>query len=196
MIFFRNFTTPLRGIFAGNLLLLVCSLLYLVWWAISFRQNSSGGLAGVLAGVFCITAAFISGVAAIVLMSGGFYSLSQDSKSLPVRFILLGGAILLLVLLLVTVIAFHRIVTLELIIIHIWAALELSAVSVLYGIGRFGLGRAVTLAALVGIATVVALICYILYYRLNGTASYLAGMIPLIVDGFVMAFFLGVLAVS
>ena len=196
MIFFRNFSTPLRGIFAGNLLLLFCSLFYLIWWAISFRQNSSGGLAGVLAGVFCIMAAFISGIAAIALMSGGIYSLSQDSKSSPVRFILLGGAVLFLVLLLVTVIAFHRIVTLELLIIHIWAALELSVVSVLYGIGRFGLGRAVILAALVAIATVVALICYVLYYRLNGTASYLDGMVPLMVDAFIMALFLGVLAVS
>jgi hypothetical protein len=140
MTCFHNFTAPLWEIFAGNLLLLFCSLFYLVWWVVSFRPNSSGGSAG----VFYITAAFITGVAAIALMSGGINSLSQDSKSLPVRFILLGSAALFLVLLLVTAIAFHRIVTSELIIIHIWAALELSVVAVLYGTGRFGSGRAAT----------------------------------------------------
>ena len=192
MTCFHNFTAPLWEIFAGNLLLLFCSLFYLVWWVVSFRPNSSGGSAG----VFYITAAFITGVAAIALMSGGINSLSQDSKSLPVRFILLGSAALFLVLLLVTAIAFHRIVTSELIIIHIWAALELSVVAVLYGTGCFGPGRAATLAALVGIATVIGLICYVLYYRLDGTASYWNGMVPLMMDAFVMAVFLGVLAVS
>jgi len=192
MTCFHNFTAPLWEIFAGNLLLLFCSLFYLVWWVVSFRPNSSGGSAG----VFYITAAFITGVAAIALMSGGINSLSQDSKSLPVRFILLGSAALFLVLLLVTAIAFHRIVTSELIIIHIWAALELSVVAVLYGTGRFGPGRAATLATLVGIATVIGLICYVLYYRLDGTASYWNGMVPLMMDAFVMAVFLGVLAVS
>ena len=192
MTCFHNFTAPLWEIFAGNLLLLFCSLFYLVWWVVSFRPNSSGGSAG----VFYITAAFITGVAAIALMSGGINSLSQDSKSLPVRFILLGSAALFLVLLLVTAIAFHRIVTSELIIIHIWAALELSVVAVLYGTGRFSSGRAATLAALVGIATVIGLICYVLYYRLDGTASYWNGMVPLMMDAFVMAVFLGVLAVS
>ena len=79
---------------------------------------------------------------------------------------------------------------------HIWAALELSAVTVLYGTGRFGMRNAVILAALVGIATVAGLICYILYYRLDVTASYWVGMVPLIADAFVMAVFLSVLALS
>ena len=146
--------------------------------------------------MFYITAAFITGVAAIALMSAGINSLSQDSKNLPVRFILIGVAVLFLVLILVTIIAFHRIVTSELIIIHIWAALELSVVAVLYGTGHFGLGRAATLTALVGIAIVVGLICYVLYFRLDGMSSYWDGMVPLMMDAFVMAVFLGVLAVS
>jgi hypothetical protein len=192
MTCFSNFTAPLWKIFAGNLLLLFCSLFYLAWWVVSYRPNSSGGSAG----GFYITAAFITGFAAIALMSGGINSLSQDSKGLPVRFILMGGAALFFVLLPVTAIAFHRIVTSELILIHIWASLELSAVAVLYGTGRFGVGRAATLAALVGIATVAGLICYVLYYRLDETARYWNGMVPLTTDAFVMAVFLGVSAVS
>lgn len=146
--------------------------------------------------MFYIAAAFITGVAAIFLTSSGINWLSQDSKSLQVKFILLGSVAVFLILLLVTTIAFHRMVTSELLIIHIWAALELSMVVVLYGTGHFGLGRVAILSALIGIAFVVSLICYILYYRLDGTASYWDGMIPLIMDAFVMSVFLGVLAVS
>lgn len=192
MTFFRSFTAPVWEIFAGSLLLLFCSAFYLVWWIISFRPNSSGGPAG---GVF-ILAALITGAAAIFLTSGGIMSLSQDSKSLPVGWILLGGAVLFLVLLPVTSVLFYRTVTSELIIIHIWTALELSAVTVLYGTGRFGPGRTAALASLVMIAFAAGLICYVLHYRLDETARYINGMIPLMADAFVMAVFLGVLAVS
>jgi hypothetical protein len=189
---FNNFNAPLWEMFSGNLLLLFCSLFYLIWWIVSFRPNSSGGSVG----TFCITAAFITGVAAIALMSVGISSLSKDSKSLPVWLVLIGSAVLFIILLLVTTMVFHRAVTSELIIIHIWAALELSAVAVLYGTVHFGSGRAATLAALVGIATVVGLICYVLFYRLDGMSSYWDGMVPLMTDAFVMAVFLVVLAVS
>ncbi len=193
MTCFRSFTLPLWEIFAGNLLLLFCSLFYLAWWVASYRPNSSGGLAG----GFYITAAFITGVAAIALMSFGISSLSQESaRGLPVKLILLGCTALFFVLLPVTAIAFRRMVTSELILIHIWAALELSAVAVLYGTGRFGAGRAAMLTALVGIAAVAGLICYVLYYRLDETARYWNGMVPLAADAFVIAVFLGVLAVS
>jgi hypothetical protein len=192
MTCFRNFTVPLWEIFAGNLLLLFCTLFYLAWWVVSYRPNSSGGSVG----VFCITAAFITGFAAIALMSGGISPLSQDSKGVPVMYILLGCAALFFVLLPVTSIAFHRIVTSELMLMHVWAALELSAVAVLYGTGRFGAGRAAALAALVGIAAVAGLICYVLYYRQDETARYWIGMIPLATDSLVMTVFLGVLAVS
>jgi hypothetical protein len=192
MICFHNFTASLWKVFSGNLLLLLCSLFYLIWWVVTFRPDSSGGSAG----VFCITAAFITGIAAIALLSSGINSLSHDSKGLPVRFILIGTAVLFVVLLFVTAVVFNRQVTSELIIIHIWVALEISAVAVLHGTGRFGPGRVAALAALVGIATVVGLICYVLYYRLDGMSSYRVGMVPLATDAFVMAVFLGVLAAS
>jgi len=54
----------------------------------------------------------------------------------------------------------------------------------------------VLLVTLTGIAFVVGVICYILYYRLEGKAGYWDGMAPLLVDASVMAVFLGVLAVS
>ena len=196
MTCFHNFTAPVWQIFAGNLMLFICSLFYLVWWVVCFGPNASGKAAGGSTGVVYLTGAFISGIAAIVLMSGGINTLSKDAKSVPVWLILLCGIVLFAVMLLVTTAFYHRPVTSELIIIHIWAVLQLSAVAVLYGTGRFGLGRTVLLVTLTGIAFVVGVICYILYYRLEGKAGYWDGMAPLLVDASVMAVFLGVLAVS
>lgn len=193
MKYFHNFTIPVWQIFFGNLLLLFCSLFYLIWWIVTFRPASAGGSA---AGVLCIAIAFITGLAAIALVSAGINSLSPYAQSLPVRYILLGGTVLFVVLLLVTSMAFQRPVTSELMIIHIWTVLELSAVAVLSGTGRLGPGQAVTLAALIGIAFIAGLICYLLYYRLGGMAGYWDGMVPLIMDAFVLTVFLGVLAVS
>ncbi|MBN2160555.1 MAG: hypothetical protein JW807_14280 [Spirochaetes bacterium] len=192
MIPFRGFTLPLWEIFGGNLLLLICSLFYLAWWGVSFRPNSPGGPAG----PFLILAAFITGCAGIGLMAAGISQLAGDSKALPVRFIVAGGFALFILLLLVTYIGFHRIVTSELLIIHLWAALELSAVAVLYGTGRFGAGRAAALAALVGIVTVIGLISYVLYYRLDDVARYRIGMVPLGVDAAVIAVFLVLLSTA
>jgi hypothetical protein len=192
MAFFRNFTGPLWAVFAGNLLLLLCFLFYLVWWGVTFRPGTSGGPVGSL----CILAAFITGAAAIVLLCGGINSLSQVSKGFPVKYILLGVAVLFIISLLITSILFHRIVTSELMIIHLWIAMELSVIAVLYGSGSFGLSRAVTLTALVLIAFIVSMICYVLYYRLSGMAGYYDGMVPLISASFVTIGLLGSTAAS
>lgn len=187
---FNNFTAPLWKIFIGNLLLMFCSLFYLLWWVVSYCPNSTR--MSMNSGLY-LTVAFITGIASVVLMVYGINSLSSHSDGLSVKVILISIGILFLILLPVTTIIFHRILTEELILIHIWAALELSAVVVLHGTGRFGSVRTMTLASLIGIATIVGLICYILYYRLDELASYRIGMIPLITDSLVMLVFMIVL---
>ncbi|MBC3797502.1 hypothetical protein [Acetobacterium tundrae] len=190
MMFFRNFNAELWGIFVGNLLLLFCCVFYLAWWVVTFRPNAPVGSAG----VWYITAALIIGVAAIVILSWGIATLSKHSESIPVWLILVGVAALFVVLLLVTTMIFQRIVTSELLIILVWTGLELSAITVLFGTGRFGPETGVILAVLVGIVTVVSLICYVLYYRLDEILSYWIGMVPLTFSGLFCAVFLGVLA--
>ncbi|HOT44882.1 MAG TPA: hypothetical protein PLM53_09820 [Spirochaetota bacterium] len=192
MTLLRSFTFQLWEIFVGNLLLLLCSLLYLAWWVVSFRPHSAGGSAGA---AYIITA-FITGCLAIGLMSSGINSLSGHPKGVPVIFILAGGVAMFIILLLATSLGFHRAVTSELLIMHVWAVLELSAVAVLYGTGRLGAGRAAAMAALVGMATLLALVCYALYYRLDAVAQYYIGMAPLAADAAVMAVFLALLALS
>jgi hypothetical protein len=193
MMSLRSFTGPLWSVFAGNLLLLVCIIFYLVWWIVTFRPNSAGGG---LMGAFSLLAAFVTGIIAIVLLSNGINLISQDSvRGLPIRLILLGAAAVFVVMLLVTSVGFHRMVTSELMIIHAWVALELSAAVVLYGAGHFGPGRTAVLAALLGVAFVVSMICYVLYYRLGEATSYRVGMVPLLMGAIVTAVFLGEMAV-
>ena len=184
---FHNFTAPLWQIFIGNLLLLICSLFYLCWWVVSYRSNSIG--ISVISGL-TLTIAFITGIAAAVVMFYGINSLSSNSGGLPVKVILIGLGILFLVLLSTTTVIFHRIVTSELLLIHLWAALVLSAVVVLHGTGHFNFAYTAILATLIGITTIVGLICYMLYYNLDESARYWNGMIPLIADSFVTLVFL------
>jgi hypothetical protein len=186
MTCFRNFTGPIWALFAGNLLLLLCFLFYLVWWGVAFRPNSSGGPIGSI----CIFAAFITGIAAIMLVCGGITALTSASKAVPVRFILLGTAVLFFIMLLITSVFFQRIVTSELMIIHLWVALELSVIAVLYGTGHFKPERSILLAGLILAAYLISMVCYVLYYRLTGMAGYYDGMIPLFAASVATAVFL------
>ena len=190
---FPNFTVPVREIFFGNLSFFFCSLFYLVWWIVVFRPGSAGG--GKIGGV-CLAAAFVTGIAALALMAAGINALSLASGGVPVWCILLGGILCYFILLPVTAFAFHRQVTSELLIMDIWAVMQLSCIAVLRGTGHLGAGSAAALTVLVGLAAVAGLICYILYYRLSGAASWWDGMVPLGADALVMAVFIGVMAVS
>jgi hypothetical protein len=193
MSWFRDFSVPLWEIFGGNLLLFVTIVFYIVWWTVSFRPNGDGNPAG--AGFF-IAAAFFVGVAAIGILSIGINSLSQAGKGFPVVYILLGAVAFYILLLVVTKITFQRAVTSELLLITIWAALECSAIAVLHGSGRFSLGQVLTLVALVVLATVVGIVCYILHYRLDDISRFWNGLIPLIVDTGMVTVFLAMLALS
>jgi hypothetical protein len=193
MTCFRDFTVPVWEIFCGNLLMFATIAFYIAWWTVSFRPNGDGKTAG--AGFFILVAIF-AGVAAIAIMSLGINWLSQAGKGFPVMYILLGAAAFYIILLAVTKFAFQRVVTSELLLITVWAALEWSAIAVLQGSGRFSIGQALTLAALVLLATGAGIVCYILHYRLDEISRFWNGLIPLIVDAGVVTVFLAVLALS
>ena len=193
MTCFRNFTLPLWEIFGGNLLMFVTLVFYIAWWTVSFGPNGGDKTAG--AGIF-LGAALFTGVAAIMTMYLGINSLPRPGKGIPVMYILIGAAAFYVIFLAVTKIAFQRIVTSELLLIIVWAALEWSAIAVLQGCGRFNMWQALTLAALVALATGAGMVCYVLHYRLNEPSRFLNGLIPLIADAGVVAVFLAVLAVS
>lgn len=193
MTCFRDFTAPLWKLFGGNTFLVVTIAFYIAWWAVSFRPNRNSTTAG--AGLF-LAVAFLTGLAAIAMLFLGISALSQVGKGIPLIYILPGVVAIYLLLLAVTQIAFHRVVTSELLLITVWAVMEGSAIAVLQGSGRFSLRQTLTLATLVLLATGVGLVCYILHYRLDEIPRFWNGIIPLAVDAGVVAVFLAMLAFS
>ena len=193
MTWFRDFNIPLWEVFGGNLLLVATLGFYIAWWTAAFRPNADGQTTG--AGFF-LTIALFAGVAAVAILVLGIEALSQVGQGFPVMVILLGAAAVYILLLAVTKVVFQRAVTSELLLIVVWAALECSVLAVLRSSGRFSLGQALTVGALVALATGIGLVCYVLHYRLDETARFWNGLIPLIVDAGVVTVFLAVLALS
>jgi len=191
MTLFRNFTIPLWEIFIGNLLMLVTIIFYIAWWTASFRADQDSNNA---AGLF-IAIVLLAGMASIIVLFLGINGLPHAGKGFSWIYILLGAVIFYIIILEVTKIAFERPVTAELLLIIVWAAIELSAIAVLHGCGRFGMGQALTLAVLVILAVATGLVCYILYYRLDESSRLWTGLIPLLADAGVVTVFLAVMGI-
>lgn len=175
---FADFSVPMKRIFWGSLLLVACCAFYLAWWIVAFRPNAAA-TRGVKTGLLLL-GAVAAGIAAVALMLSGITAVPRGAVLFPPHSILWGGAAAYLILLAVTWLLWKRPVTTELILIVGWAMLELSAVDALYGAGRFRRGPATGLSVMIGLATVLCLVCYVLYYRLGQKESYTDGMIPLI----------------
>lgn len=193
MIFFRNFTVPLWQIFGGNLLILATIGFYIAWWTVTFRPNNKGRAPG---GGFFIVPALFAGAAGFWILFSGLGSLPQTGKGFQSVSFLLGAVAFYIILLIVTRFAFQRSVTAESLLISLWAAQEGLAIGVLHGNSRLSMAQALILALLVVLATGAGIVCYILHYRLDETARFWNGLIPLIVDTGVVIVFLAVLALS
>lgn len=68
-----------------------------------------------------------------------------------------------------------------------WVVLALSEINALYGVSRFSHGLAAVFAVVIGVAALISLVCYVLYYNLGDRAGYFDGMIPLLLVAIVMA---------
>lgn len=168
----------------GNLLLIVCCAFYLVWWILAFKPV--GAVRGMKTGWLLIPA-FASGLAAIILAVNGVQSASTGTALFPKGSLLWGAVATYFVLFAVTYLIFKRPVTTELFLIVGWAALALSEINALYGIGRFSHQLSLVFVVIIGVATLISLVCYVLYYNLGNYAGYFDGMVPLCMAVLVMA---------
>lgn len=180
----RNFDFPVKQIFRSNILLMICCAFYLTWWLLAFKP--AGAMKGMKTGWLLIPA-FAAGVAAIILAVKGILSAPIRASLFPRESLLWGGIAAYFIFLMVTLLLFKRPVTTELFLIVGWAALALSEINTLYGMGRFSHGLAVIFAAVIGAAMLIDLVCYILYYSLGARAGYFDGMVPLLMTALVMS---------
>lgn len=172
-----------KQILRSNLLLVVCCVFYLAWWLLAFKPT--GAIKGVKSGWLLIPA-FVAGLVSIILAVKGIQSASVRSALFPSGLLLWGGITAYFILLAVTRLLFKRQVTTELFLIVGWAALVLSEINVLYGMGRFSHGLSVIFAVVIGVAALISLACYVVYYNLGDRAGYFDGMVPLLMVAIVM----------
>lgn len=131
--------------------------------------------------------AFASGLAAIILAVNGIQSGSVRTALFPRGSLLWGAVAAYFILFAVTYLIFKRPVTTELFLIVGWAALALSEINTLYGIGRFSHQLSLIFLVIIVAATLISLVCYVLYYNLGNYAGYFDGMVPLCTTALVMA---------
>ncbi|GAA3643591.1 hypothetical protein [Microlunatus ginsengisoli] len=172
-----------RMIVIGELLLVLCSLCYLVWWTIAFRpsaRTSSGG------GLF-LAGAVLGGLGGLVLLAVGIAALLPKASSRAVGATIVGGVLVGALLLYLTSSVAHRRITTELPLIIVWATLQLTAGITLRTSGALRAPAASAWIVATAIATLVGLACYLVFYRLDPIPAYWIGMVPLAVDGVVAA---------
>lgn len=179
-----DFDFTAKQIFRSNILLIICCVFYLAWWLLAF--NPTGAIRGMKTGWLLIPA-FVAGLAAVILAVKGVRSASAGVALFPNGLLLWGGVAAYLILLAVTRLLLKRQVTTELLLIVGWAVMALSEIDALYGAGRFSHRLAVIFAVVIGVAALISLVCYVLYYSLGDRAGYFDGMIPLLMAALVTA---------
>ena len=179
---FSNYGTAMGTLFKGILMLAACSGCYLVWWGVAFypERHVPLWLSGIL-----LVATAACGIMAVNWMAQGIFQAEKVRAGIPVGWIL-AGVIGYVVLLVISNIVFHRMVTTELFLIVGWAVLNLIVVDTLYASGLFSDGVSSLFVVLTLIVVVASLYCYMIYYDLEKWKGYIDGFLPLVMVGIAM----------
>lgn len=180
----HHLTPPVKQLFRGNVLLIICCAFYLAWWMIAFRPV--GAVKGVKSGWLLIPA-MLAGLASLKMTIEGIGALEGGETLFPVGWVLGAGIAVYFFLLAVTLTAFKRPVTTELILIVGWAMLAMAEVDVLYGSGCLSHRGAAAFLLVILLAAAADLVCYVRYYNLSSSAGYVDGMVPLALAAVIMA---------
>ena len=185
---FNDLTLPLRQIFYGNLVMCAAIAFYIVWWVLSKGCTINSG-ADML-----IVVILLLGMAAILTIAVGINTLTHVGNGIPILYFPAGAVLAFIILLLITTIGFHRMVTSELLLITVWTSIETAAIMALKSSGRFGTGSIAVLVIFTFFAFATGVVCYILHYRLDEPMRFWNGLIPLVTDGCVGVLFMVILA--
>ena len=180
-------------IMTGQVLLVLCCTVYLIWWYRGFRPGTDvsrvGGVNGLL---LLITAAL--GLAGVVmsLISVG----EVTGYKIKPEFILFGGIAVYIASLLITRNVFHRIVTTELILIVGWTMLELAVSDRLNAAGALPDKCFYAMVIIIAAAFIFSMILYVAYYRMEEMKAFYAAMLPLVTEGLSMLVLIIMLAAA
>jgi hypothetical protein len=151
-----------------------------------FAFKPSGAIKGIKTGWLLIPA-LIAGMAAIIFIVKGVLSAPVNEVLFSNNFLLWGGILVYIILLVATGFFLKRQVTTELLLIVGWAMLVLAEVNMLYGIGQLTHTLAIIFIVVIAAAALISLVCYLLYYSLGAQSGFFDGMVPLLLASIVMA---------
>lgn len=181
---FPSSASPVGLLVRGNGLLVVCCGFYLAWWLLAFRPvNPVGGMRS----GWLLLPAFAAGIGSVVLISRGIFASPLSPIFLSGKWILWGGIAAYILLLAATLLLLHRPVTTELFLIVGWTMLMLAELNALLANGLLDHGSCMVLSLIITAAAAASLVCYLLYYHLDGWAGCCDGAIPLVLAALVSA---------
>ena len=187
---FSDYGTAMNTLFRGVLMLAACAGCYLLWWGVAFYPERHAPLW--LSGILLVVTA-VCGIMAVNWMAQGIFQTDGIRKGVSGGWILAGGVICYIVLLVISNLVFHRMVTTELFLIVGWAVLNLVTVNVLYTSGLFSYGISIAFCVLTLAVVVGSLYCYMIYYKLEKWKGYIDGFLPLVMVGIAMLLMVAVM---
>ena len=167
----------MRRILIGQVSLIICCTLYILWWYRGYRPGTTvdriGGLNGML---LLMTAAF--GLAGVIMSTGTVPEL-YPAKIDPL-YLIPAGVLMYAMLLLITRTVFHRVVTTELILIVLWAVLEIAVINKLNAGGLLSDKLFLFMTIVIIAVFILDIVLYVAYYRMEEMRAFYAAMVPLI----------------
>lgn len=175
----------LDQIVAGQIFLVVCVVFYLIWWSMSYRPGEAVSRVGGLRGALLLITAVCGVIGIILSLTGvnGMKPAAGVSFKMSGTWILIIGVIAYFVLMAVTRLFFDRPVTTELFLMTGWAMLEVSVVNALNEAGILSDVRLYILLVVIAAASVIGLVLYVCYYRMEEWKAFYTAMVPLAADG-------------
>ncbi|MEE3420027.1 MAG: hypothetical protein VZR02_02815 [Lachnospiraceae bacterium] len=182
----------MKWIKRGQGLLIACCLLYIFWWAQTFRPGTvvswTGGIRGVL-----LLLTLASGLVGIVWSVKGARSMPPENPIMHTKYILMGGGIFYVLMILLTYVVQKRPVTTELLFIVAGTVLELYVLNTVQGNGYISQNHYFLLLGILLATLFLSMCCYKLYYSLSAKTAFYSAMLPQAMFAAFMAILLALL---
>ena len=181
----------MKTIITGQILLILCCIVYLIWWYRGFRPGIHVSRAGGVNGVLLLIT-MVLGFAGVVFSLMPVEKIREPLVSQVI--IVVCGIAAYFILLVVTKVLFNRVVTTELFLIVGWTMLETVVADRLYAIGSLGGKSFSAIIVIIAAAFLIGIVLYVAYYRMEEMRAFYAAMVPLVVDAIAMSAMIGIAA--
>ena len=165
----------------GQVMLIICCLLYCIWWLILYHPYRKPVKSVLINGIL-FTAMTASGILGIIVSLYGINTVRLIRDSVNELTIIISGAMLYVATLLISRFISKRITTAESFLLNGWLVLELTVCKCLYDSEAIGDIMPVICAIVICTAYGVSIILYQLYFKMKLMAGYIAGAVPLITE--------------